>query len=54
MPLHLSLEQLAEYDGTDSSKPILIAVRGRIYDVTASKEMYGPGKYTHVVVSVTY
>lgn len=41
--LRLTLAQLAEYDGQDPSKPLYIAVRGQIYDVTAGKTFYGPG-----------
>ncbi|GAO51883.1 hypothetical protein G7K_5974-t1 [Saitoella complicata NRRL Y-17804] len=36
-------EQLAECDGSDESKPIWLAIRGLIYDVTRNKSMYGPG-----------
>ncbi|KAJ1506994.1 hypothetical protein HMI56_000340 [Coelomomyces lativittatus] len=35
-------EELAQYDGTDLSKPIYLAVLGRVYDVTAGREYYGP------------
>lgn len=41
--LRLTLAQLAEYDGKDPSKPLYIAVRGKIYDVSAGKTFYGPG-----------
>ncbi|KAF8149347.1 cytochrome b5 [Crassisporium funariophilum] len=37
-------EQLKQYDGTDPSKPILVAIKGTIFDVTAKAEVYGPGK----------
>jgi hypothetical protein len=35
--------ELAKYDGQDPFKPILLSLRGRIYDVSPAKEMYGPG-----------
>ncbi|XAR69976.1 hypothetical protein NMG60_11001773 [Bertholletia excelsa] len=41
--MELTLEQLRQYDGTDSSKPVYLAVRGRIFDVTTGKSFYGPG-----------
>ncbi|KAH7840937.1 hypothetical protein Vadar_023558 [Vaccinium darrowii] len=41
--MELTLQQLKEYDGTNSSKPIYMAVKGRIFDVTAGKSFYGPG-----------
>jgi len=41
--MELTLQQLKQYDGTNSSKPIYMAVKGRIFDVTAGKSFYGPG-----------
>jgi len=38
-----SLDELPQYDGTDSSKPLLIGVRGNVYDVTRGRDFYGPG-----------
>lgn len=38
-----TLAQLKQYDGSDSSKPIYVAVKGRVFDVTAGKSFYGPG-----------
>ena len=37
--------QLKEYNGTDSSLPILMAVNGRIFDVTPGHHFYGPGLF---------
>ncbi|PNH00377.1 putative steroid-binding protein 3, partial [Tetrabaena socialis] len=34
-------EELLAYDGSDPSKPVYIAVRGDVYDVSASREFYG-------------
>ncbi|MFX6571571.1 cytochrome b5-like heme/steroid binding domain-containing protein, partial [Acinetobacter baumannii] len=41
--MELTPQQLKLYDGTDSSKPIYVAIRGKIYDVTTGKSFYGPG-----------
>jgi hypothetical protein len=41
--LNLSLEQLRAYDGSDPDKPLLIAVRGQIYDMSSGRSFYGPG-----------
>ena len=38
-----SLAELAAFDGSDPSKPLLIAIRGHIYDVTRGRGFYGPG-----------
>ncbi|KAH8554299.1 cytochrome b5-like heme/steroid binding domain-containing protein [Umbelopsis sp. PMI_123] len=35
--------ELAVYNGTDSSKPIYVAIKGVIYDVSSKPEMYGAG-----------
>ncbi|KAF9617590.1 hypothetical protein IFM89_037402 [Coptis chinensis] len=36
-------EELKVYDGSDSKKPLLMAIKGQIYDVTQSRVYYGPG-----------
>ncbi|XP_030525937.1 membrane steroid-binding protein 2-like [Rhodamnia argentea] len=36
-------EQLRAYDGSDPSKPLLMAIKGQIYDVSRSRMFYGPG-----------
>ncbi|URD78509.1 membrane steroid-binding protein [Musa troglodytarum] len=36
-------EELRAYDGSDSKKPLLMAIKGQIYDVTQSRMFYGPG-----------
>ncbi|KAL8238926.1 hypothetical protein R6Q59_015493 [Mikania micrantha] len=41
--MELTLEELNQYDGTNPSKPIYIAVKGRIFDVSTAKSFYGPG-----------
>jgi len=42
-PRTFTKEELARYDGTDESLPIYLAVKGKIYDVTAGKNYYGKG-----------
>jgi membrane-associated progesterone receptor component len=37
-----SLSELAGYDGSDPSKPLLIGIRGYVYDVTRGRDFYGP------------
>ncbi|KAJ4897521.1 Membrane steroid-binding protein 2 [Raphanus sativus] len=36
-------EELKQYDGSDSEKPLLMAIKGQIYDVSQSRVFYGPG-----------
>jgi len=36
-------EQLKGYDGSDPEKPLLMAIKGQIYDVSQSRMFYGPG-----------
>lgn len=38
-----SLSELSGFDGSDSSKPLLIGIRGHVYDVTRGRDFYGPG-----------
>lgn len=38
-----TLDELAEFDGCDPRKPLLIAIRGQVYDVTPGRNFYGPG-----------
>ena len=35
--------ELGGYDGSDLSKPLLIGIRGQVYDVTRGRDFYGPG-----------
>ncbi|KVI04699.1 membrane steroid-binding protein 1-like [Cynara cardunculus var. scolymus] len=39
----ISEEELKAYDGNDPQKPLLMAIKGQIYDVTQSRMFYGPG-----------
>ncbi|CAN4101539.1 unnamed protein product [Withania somnifera] len=36
-------QELKEYDGSDPNKPLLMAIKGQIYDVSQSRMFYGPG-----------
>ncbi|KAG0453318.1 hypothetical protein HPP92_025982 [Vanilla planifolia] len=36
-------EELSAYDGSDPKKPLLMAIKGQIYDVSQSRLFYGPG-----------
>ncbi|KAL1548802.1 Membrane steroid-binding protein 2 [Salvia divinorum] len=36
-------EDLRPYDGSDPNKPLLMAIKGQIYDVSRSRMFYGPG-----------
>jgi len=50
--LSLSAEELADFDGRqlpDSQEraPLLLAIKGRIYDVSAGRPFYGPGSKYH-------
>ncbi|KAG2500584.1 hypothetical protein HYH03_001352 [Edaphochlamys debaryana] len=36
-------EELLAFDGSDADKPVYIAVKGVIYDVSQSREFYGKG-----------
>ncbi|OJJ45747.1 hypothetical protein ASPZODRAFT_133615 [Penicilliopsis zonata CBS 506.65] len=42
-PLNLTPDQLALYNGTDPSLPLLLAINGTIFDVSANRMIYGPG-----------
>ncbi|XP_069118634.1 uncharacterized protein [Argopecten irradians] len=42
--------ELRGYDGRDSKKPLLMAVRGVVFDVSEGKDFYGPGAGYHALV----
>lgn len=44
----ITTDSLQVYCGYDFMKPILIAIRGLVYDVSDQRELYGPGKPLHV------
>lgn len=37
-----TMAQLAAHDGSDPAKPILLAIRGFVYDVSTGRQFYGP------------
>lgn len=39
----ITKQELRAYNGSDPSKPILMAIKGQIYDVSGSRMFYGPG-----------
>ncbi|KAI9061684.1 progesterone binding protein [Trametes sanguinea] len=39
-----TVEQLKQYDGSDPSKPIYVAIKGTVFDVTRKADTYGKGK----------
>ncbi|XP_009363414.1 probable steroid-binding protein 3 [Pyrus x bretschneideri] len=41
--MEFTAQQLIQYNGTDPSKPIYVALKGRVFDVTDGKSFYGPG-----------
>ncbi|KXH58374.1 cytochrome b5-like Heme/Steroid binding domain-containing protein [Colletotrichum nymphaeae SA-01] len=42
-PLYLTPEELLQYDGSDPTKPIYLAINHTIFDVSANPRIYGPG-----------
>ncbi|XP_043662087.1 membrane steroid-binding protein 2 [Drosophila teissieri] len=47
--IKLTLDQLLEFDGTRSDGRILVALKGKIYDVSSDFEEYGPkGTIRHI------
>ncbi|KAH7345655.1 cytochrome b5-like heme/steroid binding domain-containing protein [Rhizoctonia solani] len=38
-----TLAELSAYNGLDSSKPVYVAIKGTVFDVTAKRDVYGPG-----------
>ena len=41
--MELTPQQLSQYNGSDPSKPIYVALKSRIFDVSTGKSFYGPG-----------
>ncbi|CAK9322827.1 unnamed protein product [Citrullus colocynthis] len=39
----LTEQQLRAYNGSDPNKPLLMAIKGQIYDVSSGRMFYGPG-----------
>jgi membrane-associated progesterone receptor component len=49
-----TLEQLREYDGKGKNGRILIAVNGKVFDVTKGKRFYGPGNEIITLIMLTW
>jgi hypothetical protein len=47
----MTLEELSEMNGATQSTPVYICVRGLIFDVSAGRDAYGPGKSYHPLVA---
>ena len=47
-PIQYTDADLKAYDGTDPTKPILLAINGTIYDVSNGRKHYGPGGSYHL------
>lgn len=39
-----SSAELSEFNGSSPDKPVYLAIKGTVFDVTANREMYAPGK----------
>ncbi|WOL14701.1 putative steroid-binding protein 3 [Canna indica] len=39
----ITLEELQAYNGSDPKKPLLMAIKGQVYDVSIGRLFYGPG-----------
>ncbi|KAK9798900.1 hypothetical protein WJX73_004926 [Symbiochloris irregularis] len=39
----ITLQELAKYNGRDYFRPIYVAIKGQIFDVTDARDFYGPG-----------
>lgn len=46
-PVHLTLDELTKYDGSDPGLPIYLAINGTIFDVSKGAHTYGPGGSYH-------
>jgi len=38
-----TLEELKAFDGSDTSKPVYVAIKGTVFDVSRKRDTYGPG-----------
>lgn len=43
-----TLEELAKYDGTNSSLPLYLAIKGHVFDVSEGRDFYEPGASYHL------
>jgi len=40
---NLTKEELKAYTGKDPTKPLIVGIKGKLYDVTSGSDFYGPG-----------
>lgn len=50
LPNIFTADSIAEYDGSDPNKPIYMAVKGVVFDVTSGKRFYGKESEYNVLV----
>ncbi|CAB3382440.1 Hypothetical predicted protein [Cloeon dipterum] len=50
--LLLTKQELKQYDGTEGSKGLYVAILGSVFDVSAGKEHYGPGCSYHFFTGI--
>ncbi|CAG8448292.1 2149_t:CDS:2 [Ambispora gerdemannii] len=43
-----TVEQLSEYNGETANKPVYVAIKGTIFDVSSKRDSYGPGGSYHI------
>ncbi|PLW08790.1 hypothetical protein PCASD_03465 [Puccinia coronata f. sp. avenae] len=41
-------QELSQFDGSDPSKSIYVAIKGIVFDVSSKRDVYGPGGSYHV------
>ncbi|KAG0148159.1 hypothetical protein CROQUDRAFT_41846 [Cronartium quercuum f. sp. fusiforme G11] len=46
--MFFTLQELSKYDGNDKSKPIYVAIKGIVFDVTNKSDVYGPNGSYHI------
>ncbi|CAD5126076.1 DgyrCDS14242 [Dimorphilus gyrociliatus] len=44
-----SHEELSQYNGKDTEKPVYLAVKGVVFDVSEGRRFYGPGGNYHMM-----
>lgn len=48
-----TIKELREFDGTKGDGRILVAINGKVFDVTKGKHFYGPGKFVNTPCLLT-
>ncbi|XP_041352928.1 neudesin-like [Gigantopelta aegis] len=44
--------QLKEYDGSDASKPLYMAIKGVVFDVSSGEDFYGKGSPYNALIGI--